>query len=129
MSRREFTPATKRAAFERANGTCECHRVPWLNRPNGCGVTLVTGQIFYEHVIPDRIRPDNSLDNCAALTTTCFREKTDSYDLPVIAKSNRVQDRARNIKPQHHRPIIGTKRSGWKKHMNGGWERRHGKSA
>lgn len=72
--------------------------VPWLNRPNGCGHALNDGAIYYEHIIPDNIRPDNSLENCAVLCKTCWREKTAKYDLPVIAKSNRTRDRAQGIK-------------------------------
>jgi hypothetical protein len=71
MNRRlEFTAATKREAFARSGGICECHRIPWLKRPDGCGVRLVAGGIFYEHVTPDAIRPDNSLENCAVLSRT-----------------------------------------------------------
>ena len=98
MSRRlEFTARTLREAWDRSGGICECHRVPMLKRPNGCGQKLGEGNIFYEHIVPDNIRPDNSIDNCAALCKTCWREKTDS-DRPTIAKSNHVRDRARGIK-------------------------------
>lgn len=96
--RLNFTSATKREAFRRSCGICECHMIPWLKRPFGCGVKLVEGAINYEHINPDQIRPDKSLDNCAVLTRTCWKEKTASYDLPVIAKSNRVQDNARGIR-------------------------------
>lgn len=112
MPRLEFKSETKRLAFNRSHGICECHLIPWLKRPQGCGVRLVTGAINYEHILCNEIRPDNSLENCAVLTRTCWKEKTATYDLPLIAKSDRVQDRARGIKPQHHRPITGSKRSG-----------------
>lgn len=98
MSRLEFTKATKRAAWERAAGECECSRVPMLGRPQGCGAMLREGNVFYEHVTPDRIKADNSLGNCAVLSRDCWREKTSKYDLPTIAKSNRVRDRSRGIK-------------------------------
>jgi len=98
MSRLEFTAKTLREAWDRSRGTCECHLVPMLHRPKGCGQKLGEGNVFYEHITPDNIRPDNSLGNCAALSKTCWKEKTNSYDKPVIAKSNRVRDRARGIK-------------------------------
>ena len=98
MARLEFTAATKRDAYDRSGGVCECHLIPWLNRPDGCGVRLRDGQMNYEHINPDNIRSDNSLDNCAMLSRTCWREKTDRYDRKVIAKSNHVRDRARGIK-------------------------------
>ncbi|HWL04527.1 MAG TPA: HNH endonuclease signature motif containing protein [Xanthobacteraceae bacterium] len=111
MSRREFSSPVKRAALERSGGTCECYRIP--GRP-GCGALLGPGNTFYEHIIPDQLGGEPSLDNCAALTKTCWRLKTDTYDLPVIAKSKRVRDRHRGIKPQHYRALPGSKRSGIK---------------
>ena len=74
--RLEFTAATKREAFARSAGICECRRIPWLNRPEGCGVKLVAGGIFYEHINPDQIRQDNSLHNAAVLCKTCWRENS-----------------------------------------------------
>lgn len=74
--RLEFSAPTKRAAYDRSNGICECHRIPWLRRPNGCGRELREGNTFYEHINPDNIRQDNSLDNAACLVRTCWREKT-----------------------------------------------------
>lgn len=123
-SRLEFTAATKRDAFSRSGGICECHRIPWLNRPDGCGVRLVAGNIFYEHINPDAIRQDNSLDNAAVLCKTCWREKTDHYDRPVIAKSNHVRDRHIGAVMTPQEVIVGTIASGWKNHMRGGWSRR-----
>jgi hypothetical protein len=122
--RLEFTSDTTRSAFNRSLGICECHLIPWLDRPEGCGTRLGIGNIFYEHINPDAIRPDNTLDNCAILCKTCFREKTDHYDHGVIAKSNRTRDRARGIRRIPFRPLIGTIASGWKKYMDGRWQRR-----
>jgi hypothetical protein len=105
MTRLEFTARTMREAWDRSNGICECHRVPMLNRPQGCGQALGEGNTFYEHITPDNIKSDNSLGNCAALCKTCWREKTNTYDKPVIAKSNRQRDRARGIRVQPVRPL------------------------
>jgi hypothetical protein len=123
-SRLEFTAATKRAAFARSTGVCECHLIPWLRRPAGCGVKLVAGGMFFEHITPDAIRPDNSIDNIACLTRTCWREKTARFDLPVIAKSNRVRDRHFGTRAEPQQVIVGSKASGWKHRMAGGWIRR-----
>lgn len=119
MSRMEFPNKTKRAAYLRSGGFCECARVPMLDRPLGCGIALRDGQIRYEHIIPDQIRPDNSLENCAALTVACWRQKTDNYDLPIIAKAKRVADRAHGIKRSTSRPMPGSKASGISKRMDG----------
>ena len=98
--RREFSPGTKRAARERAAGICECARVPQLmailrNRP--CGRPLGPGNTFYEHIVPAELGGDGSLDNCACLVRTCWRLKTDLFDLPVIADAARQEDRHSGI--------------------------------
>jgi hypothetical protein len=118
MSRLEFTNKTKNAAYKRSNGICECHRVPMLNRPQGCGQKLTEGRIRYEHIVPDEIRPDNSLENCAVLALGCWREKTDKYDLPTIAKSNRQRNAHIGIKSSRSRFPCG-KDSEFKKKITG----------
>lgn len=98
MKRLEFTRPTKREAWDRSDGECECHRVPDLKRPFGCGVRLnINSGIYYEHIIQDAIKSDNSINNCAVLCRTCWREKT-SIDIPTIARSNRIRDWARGIR-------------------------------
>jgi hypothetical protein len=96
--RREFSTQTKRDAFDRSGGFCECHLIPWLKRPDGCGVKLVTGAIFYEHIKTTFHSSDKSLDNCAVLSRTCWREKTSEHDLPSIAKTKRLLDSEHGIK-------------------------------
>lgn len=125
MSRLEFKAKTKREAFVRSNGICECALIPFLNRPQGCGQPLRDGRIRYEHIIPDNIAQDNSLDNCAVLTVACWREKTDSYDRKVIAKSNHVRDRARGIKQKSPRSFQTNRNSPFKKRMDGTVVRRN----
>ncbi len=119
--RLEFSAKTKRAAFERSRGVCECHLVPMLNRPNGCGMKLTEGRVRYEHIVPAEMGGDNSLDNAAALSLGCWREKTDTYDRKVIAKSNHSRDRARGIgrRSKWSRPLPCGRDSGWKKKMDG----------
>lgn len=119
MSRLEFTARTKRQAYDRSNGICECGRVPMLNRPNGCGQKLTEGRIRYEHIIPAEMTRDNSLDNCAALTLGCWREKTDKYDRKVIAKSNHSRDRTRGIRRARSRPFPTNRDQPWKKKISG----------
>lgn len=119
MTRLNFTAETKRKAHKRSGGVCECHRIPWLKRPDGCGLKLGNANTFYEHINPDAIRQDNSIENCAVLVRTCWREKTDNYDRKVIAKSNHTQDRARGIRKHQSRPLPGTRASGVRRPMNG----------
>ncbi len=98
--RRDFSPDTKRAARERAGGTCECHRVPQLMailKGKPCGCPLGAGDTFYEHITPRELGGGNDLSNCAILVRTCWRLKTDLFDLPTIADANRQEDRQSGI--------------------------------
>jgi 5-methylcytosine-specific restriction enzyme A len=96
--RLEFDKATKREAYDRHGGVCECGRCWQLKRPQGCGRPTGIANIYYEHINPDAMKLDNSLENCAVLCKTCWQEKTATSDIPTIAKSNRVRDRARGIR-------------------------------
>lgn len=127
-ARLEFAGPTRRQAFARSRGICECHRIPWLRRPNGCGLRLVAGAIFYEHIVPDAIRPDNSLSNCAVLARSCWKEKTARHDLPVVAKAKRTYDRHIGAQASPRDLIVGSRASSWKHHMAGGWSRRPGRA-
>lgn len=124
MTRNEFTSDTKRKAHTRSRGICECHRIPHWPFPV-CGLPLGIANTFYDHIDPDWISKDNSLENCAVLTKTCNALKTDRIDKSNIAKTKRVGDRARGIgRTLTGRPLVGTKTSGIKLLMGGGWERR-----
>jgi len=117
--RSEFSRVTKAAAYERAKrggdvAICECDRVPALRRPQGCGLVLRSGHFNYEHIEQDALGGSNSLENCAVLARTCWREKTATVDLPVIAKNNRQRAKDRGARTLPWRPMIGTRRSGIK---------------
>ena len=88
--RQEFTSKTKREMHARSGGICECHRIPGMV---ACGRPLGPGTTFYEHVIQCALGGNNSPDNGAALTRTCWKLKTATQDLPVIAKCERIRDR------------------------------------
>lgn len=89
MSRREFTKQIKRDAFARANGKCE---VPW------CCAKLTIGKFHYDHVIPDALGGEPTLENCAVICVPCHKDKTGKMDMRVIAKTKRLQDRQKGIK-------------------------------
>ena len=122
-TRNNFTKETQRQAFHRSQGICECHRLARAGVPGfsieGCGRPLGIGNTFYEHINPDALSNDNSLENAAAITRTCWRTKTDTYDLRVIAKSKRVADLAAGIKDPHRQQLPGGRGSYFKKKMNG----------
>ena len=86
---RRFSRAVKRAAFERAGGTCDA-----------CGSPLPVGGggIEYDHIDPWAISRDSSLENCAVVCARCHHEKSAQRDIPTIAKLVRLADRAIGIK-------------------------------
>jgi hypothetical protein len=119
--RREFSNEVRRQAFARSGDICECARVPSLpTYGTGCGVALVTGAISYEHIVCDALEGEPTLENCACLTKTCWRLKTDTHDLPAIAKDRRQRDRNAGIRRIPDRVLPGTFRSGIKLPMHGG---------
>src|SRR5262249_2890230 len=90
----EFSDKVKDAAIDRSGGICECHLVPQLPTFGiGCGVKLGPGNTFIEHITPRELSRDDSLNNAAALCKTCWRLKTDHYDLAVIAEAKRERRR------------------------------------
>jgi 5-methylcytosine-specific restriction endonuclease McrA len=104
--RTEFSARVKAAAALRANGNCE-----------ECTRKLRTGDFHYDHVIPDALGGDASLQNCAVLCRSCHGNKTRTSDIPAIAKSNRNFRKARGIrKPSQFSCARGSK---WKKKLNG----------
>jgi hypothetical protein len=125
--RREFSAATRRAAWERANGQCEAY----LESPTGfadvglirCTAPLDVGNFHYDHIDPDWFSKDNELDNCAVICRRCHELKT-KKDKRNIAKSKRIQDKRIKARKPKGRPMPGTKRSGWKKTFSHGWEKR-----
>ena len=115
-TRNEFSSATKRAAFARANGICECHLIPHVF-PQPCGRPVGEGNTWFEHIDPDRISGRNDLANCAVLTKTCGRYKSARYDLPIVARVRKREDRSRGIKPAPSLP--GSRKDPFKKTMRG----------
>lgn len=91
MSRREFKQKVKRAALDRAKGTCEAA---------GCDSPLVAGRFHFDHIIPDALGGEPTLDNCAVLCFLCHRDKTTKHDVPRIAKSKRISRHFRGIRKE-----------------------------
>ena len=61
-----FSAETKRAAYERAGGRCECLRQSCTAHDAGrCGCPLADG--WHAHPVRARVRGGDDLDNCEAL--------------------------------------------------------------
>lgn len=92
--RQEFPAAVKRAAFRRCcrDGKPRCE---------GCGIELVSGNVEYEHVQPDGLGGDPTLENCKVLCRkACARAKTDVEDNPRMVKADRVLRKAFGLQPK-----------------------------
>lgn len=116
--RLNFTAKTKRAAFQQCGGHCMC----------GCGYKFKDWrEPEYNHIIPTSILRDNSLKNCMVLRRACHKEVTKA-DRREIDKTRRIIKKQLAPKAKKKawpsRPMPGTKRSGWKRPMNGRAHRR-----
>jgi 5-methylcytosine-specific restriction enzyme A len=122
-TRREFTTETKRQAVRRSGGVCECHLLGKRGiagfSPDGCGLRIGIGNTWFEHVICDGIGGEPTLENCAVLSKTCGRLKSQTYDIPIVAKVKRQQNMRFGIKSDSGQPIPGSKRSAFRKKING----------
>jgi 5-methylcytosine-specific restriction endonuclease McrA len=106
MNRREFSPKTMAAAFQRAAGKCE-----------GCGSRLYVGKYHYDHKRPAALYGKATLENCAVLCVGCHGEKTATEDVPRIAHAKR-QER-KHIGATKPATMPGSRNSKWKKTLSG----------
>ena len=104
--RHEFTAKTKLAAWERSGGHCdECRQ-------------KIIGRAEYDHVLPDWLGGEITIDNCAVLCAKCHRLKTSTVDVPRIAKTKRIKAKSAGIKTTS-RKMAGGRGSKFKKLMSG----------
>lgn len=111
MSRTEFSNKTKAASFDRCKGNCE-----------KCQVRLSVGKYRYDHIVPDWMGGDNSLENCQVICLSCDKPKT-SKDQTDIAKTKRIRNKHLGIKKRSS--FACSKDSKWKKKMDGTVVRRN----
>lgn len=99
--RREFKKQVMLQALLRAGGKCESDAC----RARGDKqLKLATGDIFYDHRIPDQLGGEPTLENCQILCKLCHKAKTTKEDVPRIAKAKRQQLRHLGIKPPSRWP-------------------------
>ena len=120
-NRKEFSRATKRAAWERCGGRCEGWILDDPNHFHGsgfvCCAPIDVGSFHYDHIDNVWTSQDNSLENCQVLCVPCHKEKT-KRDVKQIAKSKRIQDK--RIKAlTSKRPMAFGRNSSLKRKMNG----------
>jgi 5-methylcytosine-specific restriction protein A len=88
MSRREFPASVRRAAYKRCNGVCEV-----------CGSVLMVGKFEFDHIIPDGLGGEPTLDNCRVACSACHAVKTHTEDRPRMAKADRQRAKHLGLHP------------------------------
>jgi hypothetical protein len=118
QKRQEFSAKIKAAALKRCmrNGVPHCESCPVeLNARTG---------IIFEHVTPDGLGGEPTLENCKVHCRTCADIKTITEDNPRMAKADRVFKANHGLKSRKGPPMPGSKKSGFKRKMDGSVVRR-----
>ena len=111
--RQNFPARIKVAAFKRANKACEL-----------CGAHLTVGKFAYDHINPDGLTGEPTLENCMCVCLPCHSEKTRFVDVPAIDKAKRRE--AKHLGAYRSKsPLPGGKASAWKRKVNGEIVRRY----
>lgn len=96
MSRREFPKTVRLAAWNRCGGFCE-----------GCGAPLLPGRLQYDHITPDAVGGEPTLENrqvlCSGGRATCHGAKTAERDVPLAAKTKRQREKSLGIRAPKRR--------------------------
>jgi len=103
--RKEFDKETKKVALARSGGRCEC----MVNRDGEmirCNAVLIPSRVEYDHLIPDALGGEPTLENCVAACILCHAEKT-KQDVRQIAKAKRLENREANVQRKTDRPLEG----------------------
>lgn len=91
--RHDFSKPTKREALKRSGGLCEAMGTVYGLEPGQrCYAPLSHGVEFDHYPVAATERDSDGIDNCVACCRTCHSFKTRTFDIPMQAKSKRVQD-------------------------------------
>lgn len=105
--RLEFSVKTKKAAYDRSKGICEC----------GCGIPFGKERVEYDHILPSFLDGTNDLENCQAVRMSCHKAKT-AQDMKAISKTRRIINKQRGIE-RKKAVIPGSRKSKWKRKLDG----------
>ena len=89
--RTEFSQKIRKAAFAR----CCINAIPHCE---GCGNEVKSGGFIYEHITPDGLQGEPTLENCKIHCTACKKVK-DKIDNAIMAKADRVLKRSYGLMP------------------------------
>lgn len=90
--RREFPLKVRKLAFAR------CCKPDGIPKCENCGKQLRSGHIQYEHLHPDGLQGEPTLENCGVWCTPCSKAK-DKTDNAIMAKADRVLRKNYGLRP------------------------------
>ena len=101
MARREFPAAVKREAIKRSGFICEGVTDDGVR----CSIPVGQGKpVEYDHVLPDWMGGEPTLENCAALCKLCHKIKT-ALDAADRGQARRRSDRHNGISAPRQRLV------------------------
>ena len=102
--RQNFPAKVQLAAYRRSlgpDGKPHCEVVWNGERCN----KLILGIPEYDHIKPDGLQGEPTLENCQCACGACHKIKTHTEDRPIMAAADRQLKSRAGIKPKGHRPL------------------------
>lgn len=93
MARKEFGKRVRAQAFKRCGG-------PDHPKCEGCSQPLQPGKFQFDHIVPDGLGGEPTLENCKVLCSACHTEKTEKQDKPVMRKADAQQKAHWGLNPK-----------------------------
>lgn len=107
-ARREFSRKVRAAAHLRSGGCCEA-----------CGARLKLGEGEYDHVLPNELGGEPTLENCKLICRVFHKAKT-ADDIRRIRKADRQRDRHTGAMKRSSKPMPYGRDSPFKKTFSHG---------
>ena len=112
--RKTFSTSFRLSLFLKRKGLCSI-----------CSLKIDAGKSWdIDHILPLALGGTNDLENLQILCRSCHRSKTAKDDVPRIAKTKRLKARHLGARSPSTRPIPGSRRSPWKRKLDGSVVRR-----
>ena len=104
-----FSTSFRLNLFLKRKGTCA-----------SCSQKIDAGKAWdIDHILPLALGGMNEPNNLQILCKPCHQSKTSQSDIPRIAKTKRLKARHLGAKSPSTRPIPGSRRSPWKRKLDG----------
>ena len=114
VRRPTFSTSFRLNLFLKRKGTCAA-----------CSQKIEAGKAWdIDHILPLALGGTNERENLQILCKPCHRAKTKKADIPRIAKTKRLKAHHLGARAPSNRPIPGSRRSPWKRKMDGSVVRR-----